>query len=75
MFAAGDIVGIGAVQVATRQFLLVQRDENAFVHGLLKKPPAFGDAAIAPTDAIGATELDCVVDKAVDGFVGKGACA
>src|SRR2546429_188504 len=52
VFAAGDVVGIAAVQVAPRELLLVQLDEDALLHALIEQRLPLGEAAVAPDDLV-----------------------
>jgi hypothetical protein len=73
LLGAGDVVRVGAMEIAARQLLLVQRDEDSEAHGLFGQGFLFGGRSVAPDDSVGLREPDAFFDPREEmGVPGEG---
>ncbi len=72
VLGARDVVRIGAVQVAARPLLLVERDQDALRHRFFGERLLFLLRAVAPVDPLGLGEPSHLVDPGTQVGVGGG---
>src|SRR4026208_1577269 len=69
MLSARHVVLIRSMQIASRQFFLIELDQRAFAHGLVDEILPLVGCSVAPIDLIGLAKLDALIEPESHAFI------